>query len=93
MAFEVLADLLLKRWALDSRNLMLAAGLAIYFVGTIFWAFSLRYGYLSRAISVFTVLNLVAVSLVGLLYFKEDLTILNKAGIVLGLLGVILIEV
>ena len=92
VAFEIAADLLLKKWALDSKDLILAVGLTIYFAGTVFWAFSLKYGYLSSAISAFTVLNLVAVALIGILYFKEGLSTLNKVGLILGILGVILIE-
>ena len=68
-------------------------GLAFYFTGTVFWAVSLKYEFLSKAISVFTVLNLIAVVLVGVLMFKEDLSLLNKIGICLGVLSVILIEI
>jgi multidrug transporter EmrE-like cation transporter len=39
------------------------------------------------------VLNLIAVALVGVLYFKEDLTLINKIGIILGVVSVILIEI
>jgi len=66
--------------------------LAVYFIGTIFWAFSLRYDYLSKAISVFTILNLIVVVLVGVLYFNEQLSFVNKIGIVLGIASILLIE-
>jgi len=65
----------------------------IYFIGSVFWAISLKYEYLSKAISVFAVLNLIIVVLVGVLYFKEDLSLINKIGIGLGILSVILIEI
>ncbi|PJE75724.1 hypothetical protein COV04_03385 [Candidatus Uhrbacteria bacterium CG10_big_fil_rev_8_21_14_0_10_48_11] len=66
--------------------------MAVYFIGTIFWAFSLRYDYLSKAISVFTILNLIVVVLVGVLYFNEQLSFVNKIGIVLGIASILLIE-
>ena len=45
------------------------------------------------AISVFTVLNLVIVVLVGVVYFKEDLSFINKIGIGLSVLAIILVEI
>jgi len=37
-----------------------------------------------------TILNLIIVALVGVLYFKEDLSNTNKLGILLGVLSIIL---
>ena len=93
VALEVVGDIFFKKWSIDGKNVLLYVGLLIYFIGTIFWAISLKYEYLSKAISVFTVLNLVIVVLVGVLYFKEDLSLINKVGIGLGILSVILIEI
>ncbi len=93
VVLEVFSDVLFKRWSVDSKNVFLYVGLLIYFVGTIFWAISLKYEYLSKAISIFTILNLIIVVLVGVLYFKEDLSLINKIGIALGILSVILIEI
>ncbi len=93
VALEVVGDVLFKKWAMQSKNILLYGGLLIYFVGTIVWAISLKYEYLSKAISIFTVLNLVIVVLVGVLYFNEDLSLINKVGIGLGILSVILIEI
>lgn len=93
VGLEVIGDVFFKKWSLENRNVLLVIGLAIYFIGTIFWAVSLKYEYLSKAISVFTVLNLVIVSLVGVLYFNEDLSLVNKIGIAVGIVSVILIEV
>ncbi len=92
VALEVVADIFFKKWALENRNMLLFIGLVFYFVGTVFWAFSLRLEFLSKAISIFTVLNLIMVVLVGVLVFKEDLSLINKIGIGLGVVSVILME-
>lgn len=92
VALEVIADVLFKKWAIENKNYLLTVGLAIYMVGTAFWAYSLRYEYLSKAISVFAVLNLIILVLVGVLFFKEDLSTTNKIGVILGIVSVILIE-
>jgi len=93
VAFEVMGDVFFKKWSADSRNILLYIGLGVYFIGTVFWAISLKYEYLSKAISIFTVLNLVIVTLVGVLYFKEDMSLVNKIGIGLGIISVALIEI
>ncbi len=93
VVLEVVGDVFFKKWSIDNKNTLLYAGLLIYFIGTIFWAISLKYEYLSKAISIFTILNLIIVVFVGVLYFKENLSLINKIGIGLGILSVIFIEV
>jgi len=90
---EVIGDILFKKWSLENKNILLIIGLIIYFIGTIFWAISLKYESLSKAISVFTILNLIIIVLVGIILFKENLSLINKIGIGLGILSVILIEI
>ena len=92
VTLEVAADILLKKWSLEERNTLLIAGLALYFIGTIFWAFSLREELLSKAVTIFTVLNMIVVILAGLIVFKESLSLQNKVGIVLGILSILLLE-
>ena len=92
VSLEIIADIFFKKWAIENRNILLLAGLVLYFIGTVFWAFSLKYEFLSKAITVFTILNLIAIVLAGVLYFKEDLTAINKIGIGLGILSIILLE-
>jgi multidrug transporter EmrE-like cation transporter len=90
---EVVADIFLKKWSLGSSSYLLVVGLLFYFIGTIFWAVSLKYEFLSRAISIFTVFNFCAVVIVGLVIFKEDISLINKIGIGIGILSIILIEI
>lgn len=92
VAFEIVADVLFRKWAIENKTMVLAVGLILYFIGTLFWAFSLKHETLSKSIVVFTLLNLIVGVVVGLLYFKEELTILQKAGIGLGIVSVALIE-
>ena len=87
-----MGDIFFKKWSLEHNTILLIVGLLIYASGTVFWAISLKYELLSKAISVFTILNLVIVALVGVVLFKENLSLINKLGIGLGLLSVILIE-
>ncbi|MEY2664505.1 MAG: Small Multidrug Resistance protein [Candidatus Parcubacteria bacterium] len=90
--FEVIADILFKYWTLNTKHLFLIGGVILYSIGTVIWAFSLKYEYLSKAITIFTILNLVAIVLIGVLVFKEDLSLINTFGIILGIISVILIQ-
>lgn len=90
--FEAVGDSVLKKWAIDGKPLFFILGLLAYFSATVVWAFSLKYEFLSKAISIATIINLIIVVLVGVIYFKEDLSWTNKIGILLGILSVFLIE-
>ena len=89
---ETVADVLFKASYLQHKTVFLIVGVVLYTVGTLIWASSLRFEYLSKAISIFTVLNLIAVLLAGLVIFKEHLSLINKFGVLLGLISVILMQ-
>ena len=93
VVFETIADVFFKFSHLQNKPIYLWIGVVLYTIGTIGWAFSLRYEYLSKAISIFTILNLIAVILVGIIFFKEDVSLVNKLGIGLGILSVILMQI
>lgn len=92
VVFEVVGDIFFKRWSIDNKNILVYIGLLIYFVGTVFWAISLKYEHLSKAISIFTILNFIIIVFVGVLYFKENLSLINKIGVGLGIISMLLIE-
>lgn len=91
VTLEVAGDVFFKKWVISSRAALLAVGLLLYFMGTTFWAFSLKHEHLSVAISFFTVVNLLAVSALGIYLFNEQLSMTNKLGIILGIISVILL--
>ena len=70
--FEAIGDISFKFSYLRGGPVYLWIGAVLYVVATIIWAFSLRYGYLSKAISIVTIMNCMIVVLVGLFIFKED---------------------
>lgn len=90
--FEVTADIIFKQWSITKSNTLVSVGFIIYTIGTVFWIISLRYEGLAKAISLFTVLNLIIIAAVGIVLFKEHLSLVNKLGIALGIISVILLE-
>lgn len=92
VTLEVFADIFFKLWANNNRSLLLAVGIILYALGTLAWAYSLKFEQLSKAITLFTVVNLVAVILVGVFFFKENLNATSTLGIILGIISVVLLS-
>lgn len=92
VVLETAGDILFKMAHLEGRNMFLVAGVALYTVGIVVWALLLRYELLSKAISIFSILNLVAVILAGFLIFHEHPSLLSKIGIALGVVAVGLMQ-
>ncbi len=90
---EIVGDILFKEWTIKHQNLLLVLGVISYTVATLVWALSLQYQDLSKAIVIFAVLTLVVGVFVGVFIYKEELTTLNIAGVILGLLSIILLEI
>jgi multidrug transporter EmrE-like cation transporter len=90
---EMFGDIVLKSWSINNKTTMLVFGLLLYTASTVFWAFSLRHELLSKAVTIFTVLNLILVVLAGVFLFKEELNMWNKAGIAMGIFSVVLLQI
>lgn len=92
VALEVTADVLFKKWSVENESFLFILGLIIYAIGTVFWASTLKYEFLSKSASIFLLLNLIGIVLVSVLIFKDNLSFANKAGILLGIVSIVLIE-
>ncbi len=92
VSLEITGDVFFKKWVLSDKPLLLWVGFGIYTVGTLFWALSLKHEMLSKAVSLFTILNLIIVVIVGVVFFKEEISVTSKLGILLGIISVALIE-
>jgi len=92
VVLEIVGDVFFKKWVTENRAMLFLVGFVVYAIGTLFWASSLKYEMLSKAISVFTILNLIAVVLVGVIFFKENISVVSKLGILLGVVSIFLIE-
>ncbi len=92
VAFEVVSDTLFKHWSNTGRTLWIVIGVVLYVASTVFWAFTLKHESLSKAIMVFTITNVIAVLAVGRWVFHESLSGRAMAGMILGLIGLVLME-
>ncbi len=90
---EVIADILLKKWSMSAHWPLFVIGIFIYFLGTVSWAYSLKYEHLSKAIVLFTLVNLIVITFAGVIFFDEQISRMNKIGILLGMLSIVMIEI
>jgi multidrug transporter EmrE-like cation transporter len=91
---EVAGDIGVKRWALSpgQSTKWLWVGAALYLAGSLFWILALRSSPLSRAIVIFTVLNVLMATVVGVVLFGESMTTKLWIGLLLGLTSVAVLE-
>jgi multidrug transporter EmrE-like cation transporter len=92
VTLEVIGDIYIKKWSLERQTVLLIIGVLVYIIGSAFWIMCLKYEDLSRAGTIFLVINLIALVLAGSIIFNEELSVTNKIGIVLGIASVFLLE-
>lgn len=89
---EVVGDFFFKKWSISDNIELLNFGIIFYFTGALMWALSLKFESLSKAIIVFVLMTLVLGVALGVIVFKEELSLANKFGLVFAVLGLVLIE-
>jgi multidrug transporter EmrE-like cation transporter len=92
VTFESLADVSFKLSYVQDKNMWLWSGLVLYTISTIIWALSLKYEFLSKAVAIYTILNLIAVILIGVFFFDESMSTISKIGLGMGIVSVILMQ-
>jgi uncharacterized membrane protein len=95
--FEGTADLLFRKWGIDRQAgrgswMFFAISLGIYVIGSVSWGLSLQFQEVSRGIVAFAVLNVLMVAAAGVWLFGEHLSTVNRIGILLGTLSLVLVE-
>lgn len=93
VVLEVVSDFYFKKWSVGHQTTALAIGLLNVIISSVIWAVSLEQSELSKATSIFTILNLVGVAVIGAVVFEESLSSINKIGLCLGVVSVVLVEI
>jgi drug/metabolite transporter (DMT)-like permease len=91
-AMFIIAGVVAKSWTLDGATPKFVAATLIYMAGNFVMMRLLRQVGMSAAFSLTNVLQLVVLSLIGLLVFKERVGFQQGAGIVFAVIGVVLIS-
>ncbi len=91
--FEIIADIFAKEWSLKTHLWYLAFGaLASYVIANSFWLFALKNGSgLARGAIIFSVATAIIATLLGLFWYQEKVSNVQIAGIIAGIISIILI--
>lgn len=92
ISFEFIADVFAKEWSLKRGFVLASAALGSYLIANTFWLFALKNGSgLARGAVIFSVASAIVALSLGILVYKESLNKVQMAGLVLGLLSLVLI--
>ncbi len=91
--FEAIADIFAKEWSLGKRSLFYAAlSLVAYLLANSSWLIALKYGSgLARGAIIFSVASAILASLIGIILYKEHLSVLQFFGAILGIISIFLL--
>jgi len=88
-----IGDIVMKKWALSDRTIFYVIGLILYLIGSVFLVATFKEKNMAIASSIYVIFNVVTLSLVSWLYFKEALGIYQIIGIVLALVSIFIMEI
>lgn len=90
--FEAIADVLAKEWSLHGLWIRAAGALLAYLLANTFWLFALKNGSgLGRGAIIFSVASAILATIIGFVFYKENLTTLQIVGILIGIVSMVLI--
>lgn len=85
-------DIFMKQWSLNNNWPTFILGLFIWTIGLVCLAFSFKTKNIAVASLIFSLSNVIFLTLVSWLYYKEPLTTYQIVGMVLGTSAVIFLE-
>ena len=92
IAFESIADIFAKEWSLRGSKIFWVGSIFAYFLGNIFWLYSIRHGSgLARGAIIFSVATATAAIFIGIIGFKESFSKIQFVGAILGIISLVLI--
>ena len=90
--FEMVADILAKNWSLRGGWYLASFSLLGYMLANVFWLFALKNGSgLTKGAIIFSISSAVVATILGVFFYKEDLSTIQMIGVFLGLISLIFI--
>ena len=91
--FLTVGDVVFKYWNGHERPLLYVLGLALYLVGLIFLVKSYQFTNIETASALLVVFNIIALTVVGWLFFHERISVTEILGIFAGIVSIVLLEI
>ena len=87
-----IGDIVMKKWVINQHLFIFIIGLFIYLIGLIFLSYSFKFKNIAVASTIFVLCNVITLSLVSWLYFKEPLSSCQIIGIFFGITTILFLE-
>ena len=87
-----IGDIVMKKRVKTNTTGVFITGLGIYMIGMIFLAQSFKYKNIAVASTIFVIFNIITLSCISWLYFKETLSPIQIIGIILAISAVVCLE-
>jgi multidrug transporter EmrE-like cation transporter len=92
IVFELIADIFSKEYALKGHWYLWVLAILGYIIANVFWLWSIRTGSgLARGAIIFAIGSAVMATILGLYFYGESTNKIQIAGMILGVLSLILI--
>lgn len=90
--FEIVADIFAKEWSLHGHYIRWSGAILAYVLANTFWLFALKNGSgLARGAIIFSVASAILATMIGIVLYKEELSRMHIAGIIVGIVSLVLI--
>ena len=86
-------DIFIKQWVESDKLHLLVIGILIWIAGLLCLAESFKYKNMVIAGVLMVVVNAIMLAIVSWVFYKEQLTVLQIAGVIVGMVGLYLLEV
>jgi len=91
-AIDTAGDVVMKIWVVSGRKTVFIIGLIVYMAGLVLLSLAYRYENIAVASTIFVTFNVIILSVVSWIFFKEGLTLMQISGILLAIVAVGLLE-
>lgn len=90
--FEIIADIIAKEYSLHGGSIRWIGAISGYIIANSFWLWALKNGSgLARGAIIFSVATAILATIIGVILYKENLNKYQIAGIIFGIISLILI--
>lgn len=87
-----IGDIMMKKWVATKATPFFMGGMIVYMIGLVFLAYSFKHKNIAVASTMFVIFNIITLSIVSWIYFKETLSPAQVGGIILGIGAIVCLE-
>lgn len=94
VTIELLSVTVIKQWSISNNNIFLTLGLLGYLIVGGFFAYILHiHSEMTVINSLWQVMNIILVSVIGLFIYKEKLTLIQTLGVICAVIATVLLSI